>query len=175
MAESQEDKVSKRFARTRNHATDDLNARHVAFLLTILASIIQAARQARLSKALSAAYLSHQITQLEDKVQGAQASRSPNGHSRGNNGRPPTDHGGRGHQRGGRGQGRGGEGNGRSSNERVSSDRFQDKPDRWVLDTSALVFALPRIRSAFKNNAELVVPLEGDFRVCSSSPSVKLS
>ena len=35
MAESQEDKVSKRFARTRNHATGGLTARHFSFSLTI--------------------------------------------------------------------------------------------------------------------------------------------
>jgi hypothetical protein len=139
---------------------------------------LQLARQARLSKALSAAYISHQITQLEDKVQGGEAGKR--------SGSPSTNRrGGRGGQRGGHRDGRGGGAGGgggrgrdreqgRQAQGRGGPDRDrcrEQQPRRVVLDTSALLFALPRVRNLVKNQAEVVVPLEGD----SNYPSPSLS
>ncbi|KAI5451091.1 hypothetical protein NCC49_001969 [Naganishia albida] len=115
----------------------------------------QAERQARLSKALGAAYLSHQIEQLEDRVT---SNLTLGGRGRGGRGR-----------RGGNGAS-GGNGGGRRGNQRAPEANKVRKPaaqedtqpeTRLVLDTSALVFALPTITRLLRTGrAEMIVPLE---------------
>ncbi|KAJ9108039.1 hypothetical protein QFC20_003608 [Naganishia adeliensis] len=100
----------------------------------------RAERQARLSKALGAAYLSHQIEQLEDRVTSNLTL-------------------------GGRGRGEGEDEEATVVEETVDvAEEINEDTHaetRLVLDTSALVFALPAITRLLRTGkAELIVPLE---------------
>lgn len=111
----------------------------------IAADISQAERQARLSKALSAAYLSHQIEQLEDRVT-SNLTLGNRGRGRARRGRRP--------QAQGQGQ----------HDQREARKPAVEEPieeTRLVLDTSALLFALSAITRLLRSGrAELIVPLE---------------
>ncbi|GHJ90241.1 hypothetical protein NliqN6_6643 [Naganishia liquefaciens] len=105
----------------------------------------RAERQARLSKALSAAYLSHQIEQLEDRVT-TNLNLGNRGRGRGRRGRRP--------------QGQ----NQREGQRDVARKPAVEEPieeTRLVLDTSALLFALSAVTHLLRSGrAELIVPLE---------------
>lgn len=123
----------------------------------------RAARQARMSKALSTAYLSHQITQLEDQVQatklggqngsggGARKNRFANNKRRQESAAAAARPAGRGPGQ----QSHGGE---------------KDHRDRLVLDSSVMIFALPKVRAMLKCGSQLVIPLEGESMLNSTIP-----
>ncbi|KAJ9107709.1 hypothetical protein QFC21_001169 [Naganishia friedmannii] len=125
----------------------------------------RAARQARLSKALSAAYLSHQITQLEDRVQGVGILGGGH-HGGGRGGQRRTD----GRRATGAAAGAGKASTSRTAGNRHRGDQQEHRTpllathtqgrgkvddvlpgeaagtQRLVLDTSSLLFALPTVK-----------------------------
>ncbi|BGP04836.1 hypothetical protein JCM10049v2_000638 [Rhodotorula toruloides] len=94
-------------------------------------------KRERQQRALGAAFLAHQVSELEKSVDTLAFSRDPRLYGRG----------------GGRGRGRGGRGGG-------SSESREDKREVRVVDASALVHALPVLKRWIREDRyQLVVPL----------------
>ncbi|BGP28909.1 hypothetical protein JCM10296v2_000645 [Rhodotorula toruloides] len=94
-------------------------------------------KKERQQRALGAAFLAHQVSELEKSVDTLAFSRDPRLYGRG----------------GGRGRGRGGRGGG-------SNESRQDKREVRVVDASALVHALPVLKRWIREDRyQLVVPL----------------
>lgn len=140
---------------------------------------MQTANKAALSRALGAAFLSHQVQQLEKTAFTAPSSnrREYGGRDRARDrdrGTSPTNEvmRGRGGRRGG-GRGRGGRQNGdvhaeseRSDvDEKDKGDKKQKDADVVVVDASVLVNALGQLKAWCRKDREeiVVVPLEGEF------------
>lgn len=102
-------------------------------------TLIKPRQKERQQRALGAAFLAHQVSELEKSVDTLAFSRDPRLYGRG----------------GGRGRGRGGRGGG-------SNESRQDKREVRVVDASALVHVLPVLKRWIREDRyQLVVPLSG--------------
>lgn len=113
------------------------------------------------SKALGAAFLAHQVSQLESKLDTLTFSRD---HQRGNG------------QHRGRGRGRGGGAAARSNNNSTRGGAATRKEVR-VLDASTLVHALPLLKKWIREDKfQFIVPLSGKhsllLSLCQPPPNI---